>query len=96
MGLKYLLPLLLTGCASVFDNPAAFEATQSGETMTVTWKTAGKGQMADICKIPNALLDGCAVVNHKAKTCTIYTHRFTTEEFVGHEVRHCFYGAFHD
>lgn len=38
----------------------------------------------------------CAYWNVKRKECTVVTPEVTGFNYVGHEVRHCFEGAFHD
>lgn len=38
----------------------------------------------------------CAYWNVKRKECTVITPEVTGYNYVGHEVRHCFEGAFHD
>lgn len=38
----------------------------------------------------------CAYWNVKRRECTVVTPEVTGYNYVGHEVRHCFEGAFHD
>jgi hypothetical protein len=38
----------------------------------------------------------CAYWNVKRRECTVVTPEITGFNYVGHEVRHCFEGAFHD
>jgi hypothetical protein len=38
----------------------------------------------------------CAFWNVRRKECTIVTPEVTGYNYVGHELRHCFEGAFHD
>lgn len=38
----------------------------------------------------------CAYWNVKRRECTVVTPEVTGFNYVGHEVRHCFEGAFHD
>lgn len=38
----------------------------------------------------------CAFWNVKRRECTVVTPEVTGFNYVGHEVRHCFEGAFHD
>lgn len=38
----------------------------------------------------------CAFWNVKRRECTVVTPELTGYNYVGHEVRHCFEGAFHD
>jgi hypothetical protein len=47
-------------------------------------------------KDPGPLQDlkGCARYN--AKSCRIITAKTTTMEILGHELRHCFEGRFHE
>ena len=99
--MKYLIlfPLLLSGCA-YFDNPGAFKAN-TPPPKVVQLVATDKHTVAKMCgkrqprhgEIGDEVV-GCAVVS-KDK-CTIYTFVYTTEEILGHELRHCFYGAFHD
>ena len=42
---------------------------------------------------PNIL--ACAVANHNMNTCVIYTAQKLSLAVLGHEVRHCFEGAWH-
>ena len=91
MGVKYLLPFLLSGCA-FFDNPAAFEARNQSAKL-IEARVVHQAELQEICKT-NKELWGCAVIT--PNRCTIYTERYTTEEIFGHELRHCFYGQFHD
>ncbi len=39
---------------------------------------------------------GCAVWNAETKECTIITTKKVSHMILGHEVRHCFEGNFHD
>lgn len=38
----------------------------------------------------------CAFWNVKRRECTVVTPEVTGYNYVGHEIRHCFEGAFHD
>lgn len=38
----------------------------------------------------------CAFWNVKRRECTVVTPEVTGYNYVGHELRHCFEGAFHD
>lgn len=38
----------------------------------------------------------CAYWNVKRRECTVVTPELTGFNYVGHEIRHCFEGAFHD
>jgi len=89
--MKWFVPFLLSGCA-FFDNPAAFEAKDK-EAKLIEVKVVHQSELQRICKT-NKELGGCAVIY--PRRCVIYTERYTTEEIYGHELRHCFYGQFHD
>lgn len=44
-------------------------------------------------------VEACAFWNEKNSnpmTCTIFTNRYTNMHQLGHEIRHCFQGPYHD
>lgn len=87
--MKYIIVLFLAGC-SAFDN--TFEAeNKPGKVVEV--RVVDQAMMREICKTESYTL-GCAVFNNTR--CIIYTERETTHDTFGHELRHCFYGRFHD
>lgn len=45
---------------------------------------------------PNSRAMACAFWNVRRKECTVVTPELTTYNYIGHELRHCFEGAFHD
>jgi hypothetical protein len=45
---------------------------------------------------PSSRPMACAFWNVKRRECTVVTPELTGFNYVGHEVRHCFEGAFHD
>lgn len=45
---------------------------------------------------PNSRPMACAYWNVKRKECTVVTPEVTGYNYLGHELRHCFEGAFHD
>ena len=45
---------------------------------------------------PSSRPMACAFWNIKRRECTVVTPELTGFNYVGHEVRHCFEGAFHD
>jgi hypothetical protein len=45
---------------------------------------------------PSSRPMACAFWNIKRRECTVVTPEVTGFNYVGHEVRHCFEGAFHD
>ena len=62
-------------------------------------RTDGYGYCARITGIkitPTSRPMACAFWNVRRKECTIVTPTVTGYNYVGHELRHCFEGAFHD
>lgn len=55
-------------------------------------KATGMGREAAYTTPPLA----CAIWSVAARECTIVTSRVTTHLALGHEVRHCFEGRFHE
>ena len=91
----YIISLLLVGCST-------FTAKSYDERITeatvVTWITADDVEKECLkagAKKPGTFqhLLGCAKYNEKS--CRIYTGKVTTMETLGHELRHCFEGKFH-
>lgn len=91
--------LFLTGCASVpFDS---FEALNSAQRLTnktvVTWEVVD--DIDTFCKKRNDSISkdqtvlACAIPTKQY--CKIYTSSATSMSALGHEVRHCFEGAWH-
>lgn len=71
------------------------------DSMALTWLVVGnvdgkcKSMMQDPEKLANRYVWGCAVMSVEQKTCTVVTGVHTHHAVLGHEVRHCFEGAFH-
>ena len=96
---SYLLLLLLTGCASVY--PDSFEALNSEQRLTnktvVTWELVE--DIDSFCKkrnnsiLKDSIVLACA--QPSKQYCKIYTSSVTSMSALGHEVRHCFEGAWH-
>jgi hypothetical protein len=80
--LGLILALLLTGCEK-------FTAEPKYSRVVLTWEFSEN--ITEKCG-DNAL----ACAKWKGNKCTIITPRQTTMETVGHEVRHCFEGHWHD
>ena len=90
-----VLVVLLTGCATFTAKPYEERLTES---TVVTWTTVDNIHETCIMmgnKDPGPLQDikGCARYNEKL--CKIYTGKTTSMETLGHELRHCFEGKFH-
>ena len=85
-----------------WDNPKVeFDASQTMTDKTVViWKRVNNVQEA--CNAESERL-GVAKIPYQVKacsfwtksTCTIITGRKTTQHSLGHELRHCFQGAWH-
>jgi len=96
---SYLLLLLLTGCASVSSD--LFEAVSSEQRLTnktvVTWELVD--DIDTFCKKRNDSISkdqtvlACAIPTKQY--CKIYTASATSMSALGHEIRHCFEGAWH-
>jgi hypothetical protein len=86
---KYLPLVFLSGCA-FFDNTFIAE---NKPAKLVEVRVVDQAMMREICKTNDYTL-GCAVFTKTR--CIIYTEKETTYETFGHELRHCFYGKFHD
>jgi hypothetical protein len=93
---QILLIILLTGCSTFTARPYEERVT---EATIVTWITVDDIQ--ETCKNlgikdpgPFRHLLGC--VKYSKKTCRIYTEKITSMEILGHELRHCFEGKFHE
>jgi hypothetical protein len=85
--LAFLLALPMTACA-----------TPQGDTRLITWVRS-----ADRCQeLPKSLWkpDGCA--DYRSSPCYVFAPEPTPEterkvhEVMGHEMRHCFEGRFHE
>ena len=86
--------MLLTGC-SVFRDPDVFIPNPKYKAVRVTWVLTDDLERA--CGItPKAgyVLLGCAKVI--GDWCVIITPKETTMSTLGHELRHCFEGKWHD
>jgi len=95
--MKYcFIALLLIGCGNFTVKPYEERIT---EATTVTWlafdeveKECIKAGVKDPGPFRNIL--GCAIYDRKR--CRIITGKTTSMETLGHELRHCFEGKFHE
>jgi hypothetical protein len=81
-----------------------FTAKERYEDVTVGWVVTD--DVVQTCNMAMALagakvrynskLVACAVVYRVSNSCVIYTAKKLTLAVLGHEVRHCFEGAWHD
>jgi hypothetical protein len=91
-----ILIVLLSGCSTFTTKPYRERITES---TTVTWLTVDNVHETCIMmgnKNPGSFqtLKGCA--RYDEKSCKIITGKTTTMEILGHELRHCFEGKFHE
>lgn len=80
------------------DYNSAFTAQQSYEEMRITWVVAEDIQQT--CKIayhnkkvPDNVV---ACAKRRGNVCTIYTQRSLDLAILGHEIRHCYEGNWHE
>lgn len=94
----------LVGCASYNESfKAADLSSRVIDRASIAWVATN-----DAVQICNALFHvggkeavkitdtACSVWNRSLKSCTIFTEKDTENAILGHEVRHCFEGHFHD
>ena len=87
---------LLTGCSHFIAKPYNERITQ---TTVVTWTTVDN--IDETCRSMGSAdpglfrrINGC--VEYTRYTCRIFTAKITSMEILGHELRHCFEGKFHN
>ena len=91
------LVAVLTGCASA---PEYFQASHDQyRPVWVTWKYVD--DVDTTCRIvgnvePSREIVGCAKYSQQLGVCIIYTAKDTNTSVVGHEIRHCFEGKYHE
>lgn len=95
-----LVLLMLTGCAtSQVVNPSyniQFEARPNMPEKTIRWvvvEDVSRFCQAKMPSLGNQRVLACSEYNNRQ--CTIYTGRTTDMAQVGHELRHCFEGQWH-
>lgn len=89
----YLCIWGLVGCATTTFVPRPLAAS-----MQIAWVVADDVQTLCRQRLGGSTDDyllGCATWSRAHDSCTVYTARRTTQEVLGHEVRHCFEGRFH-
>jgi hypothetical protein len=98
-----LLALLATGCSMTVHLPEeqAFVPAPKAQLMTITLITADDPTAECKRLHPKELafhpiVAACAAWDFEKKTCTVVVGKPTTNHVIGHEIRHCFEGAFHD
>lgn len=89
--MKWLIFLLLAGCAAPFeaDNKRMAQATST------TWIVVEDAE--NFCyQLMGKKEPACSIYTRSGGRCVIFTGKMTTEQYLGHEARHCFTGKFHD
>jgi hypothetical protein len=91
-----LFAILISGCAYNIPKEEAFEPKPLSTVMQVRWIAVEDPNRA--CKRfgPMPIVGACAIWDFAKQTCTVITGQITTMQALGHEVRHCFEGDFHD
>jgi hypothetical protein len=89
--------------ASWDDPNAQFDATKyTNRTVSVTWITVKMSMLRETCnrvarkkgyQTYKSEINACAF--WEGNVCTVYTPETTSMHTVGHEMRHCFQGAWH-
>lgn len=88
-----LFLLLLTGCSSMPDGPVrTVEWRKFDDQVTLNAACNTSTSRAGLMRMSTPVY-GC--VRREAQTCVILTMRKTDDDTLGHELRHCFVGAFH-
>ena len=97
-----LAAIVLTGCAtapsaSLTSTDLEFQTQSSYPTKSVT--VIPVDNVSEACRELSPLFHGknflgCAKYNNR--TCTVYIGRTTRLSILGHEIRHCFEGHWHN
>ena len=94
--------VILSGCSATVHIPkeAAFDPRPVQTKMSITW-VVSENPTAE-CKrlFPKQMgfhpvIPACAGWSFEAQECVIVTGKTSTHQILGHEIRHCFEGAFH-
>lgn len=97
--MRYLvLLLLLTGCSSFTAKPDSERIILAPKIWWITVDDPEKECLSYGTR-PAPLfyeIQGCAMVQRYDQSCTIITGKNTSMEILGHEMRHCFEGNFHE
>ena len=104
--MKYLVLLLTLVSLNAFASgnyDLDFEARDKYDDMRIGWIVSQ--DIVQTCNMAGALAGSkakynekilaCAVVFRSSNTCVIYTAKKLSLAVLGHEIRHCFEGAWH-
>jgi hypothetical protein len=97
------LAVLASGCSMTMQIPEeqAFTPAPKVQGIAVHWIAADNPTAECKRQFPKALgfhpfVPACAGWDYNKMVCVIVTGKTATHQILGHEVRHCFEGAFHD
>lgn len=110
--MKLLISILLvalTGCATSQSTPSNlklvedqnFSHTEGYSVMTIRWVRVSHERLQTICELSTSVKNargrflGCAG-RTLGGGCIIHTSTALTHQILGHELRHCFQGNFHE
>jgi len=104
---KLIMSLLISFNGLAFasgDHNLSFQAKDAYDDVRISWIVAD--DIVQTCNMATALTGAkvkynnhilaCAVLYRSSNTCVIYTAKKLNLAILGHEVRHCFEGAWHD
>lgn len=97
-GVKLGAILALASLAGCAGDPSRFAIPETApEAVTVTWARVTPEWLAIMCpQFADRRTYACATFNLASPvTCTIYTTADVDERLIGHELLHCYLGAFH-
>jgi hypothetical protein len=98
------LAVLAAGCSTMtvhIPKEDAFTPAPKVQGIAVHWIASADPTAECKRQFPNAfgfhpLVPACAGWDHEKLVCVIVTGKTATHQILGHEVRHCFEGKFHD
>jgi uncharacterized protein YceK len=88
-----LILLLLSGCASIEERPVKTGSDVRVVTLYRTYQATEECNRRGTAAAPGWKVAACASFNNQI--CTIVAQPTASDEILGHEVRHCFDGAWH-
>jgi hypothetical protein len=97
------LLLVMTGCTITTHIPAeaAFVPAPKVNAIHITWIAAADPTAECKRQFPRTMgfhpmIPACAGWDDQQTVCVVVTGTPTTHQILGHEMRHCFEGHFHD
>jgi hypothetical protein len=101
--LTFALAVLVSGCSMTVHIPPeeAFTANPAFNDIQIAWistdnPTAECKRLFPKTMAFHPVIAACAGWDWQTNTCTVVTGKPTTHQILGHEIRHCFEGKFHD